>query len=110
MRVGCVSKKRYDQVGGSGCWRLVAANCWKSFVWAEGFLAAWEFHRSEVVEIVDAGDRLVAMLHLVGRGIGSGVEMDETDAHVFTIRAGRIVRWQNFDERADALAALGLQE
>lgn len=78
--------------------------------WAEGFLAAWEFHHSEVVEVVDAGDRVVAMLHLVGRGIGSGVEMDETDAHVFTIRAGRIVRWKNFNERADALAAVGLQE
>ena len=78
--------------------------------WAEGFLAAWEFHHSEVVEIVDAGDSVVAMLHLVGRGIGSGVEMDETDAHVFTIGAGRVVRWQNFNERADALAAVGLQE
>ncbi len=78
--------------------------------WADGFLAAWEFHNSEVVEIVDAGDSVVAMLHLVGRGIGSGVEMEETDAHVFTIRAGRIVRWQNFNERDDALAAVGLQE
>ena len=47
--------------------------------WAGGFLAAWEFHHSEVVEIVDAGDSVVAVLHLVGRGIGSGVEMDETD-------------------------------
>jgi hypothetical protein len=36
--------------------------------------------------------------------------MGETDAHVFTIRARRIVRWQNFNERADALAAVGLQE
>ena len=51
-------------------------------------MAAWEFHRSEVVEIVDAGDSVVAMLHLIGRGIDSGVEMDETDAHVFTIRDG----------------------
>ena len=78
--------------------------------WAEGFLAAWESHHSEVVEIVDAGDTVVAMLHLVGRGIGSGVEMGETDAHVFTIRAGMVVRWQNFNERADALAAVSLQE
>ena len=78
--------------------------------WAEGFLAAWEFHHSEVVEIVDAGDNVVAVLHLVGRGIGSGVEMDETDAHVFTIREGRVARWQNFNHRADALEAAGIQE
>ena len=78
--------------------------------WAEGFLAAWEFHHAEVAEIVHAGDRVVAMLHQVGRGAGSGVEIDETDANVFEIRAGRIVRWQKFNERADALAAVGLQE
>ena len=78
--------------------------------WAEGFLAAWEFHHSEVREIVEAGESVVAVLHLVGRGIGSGVEMDETNAHLFTIRQGRIVRWQNFNERADALQAAGLRE
>jgi ketosteroid isomerase-like protein len=78
--------------------------------WAEGFLAAWEFHHAEIVEVVDAEDRVVALLHLVGRGIGSGVEMDETDAHVFTIREGRIARWQNFAERAEALKAAGLRE
>jgi uncharacterized protein len=78
--------------------------------WAEGFLAAWEFHHVEVVELVDAKDSVVALLHLVGRGIGSGVEMDETDAHVFTIREGRIARWQNFAERAEALEAAGLRE
>jgi ketosteroid isomerase-like protein len=77
--------------------------------WAEGFLAAWDFHHSEVVEVVDAGDTVVAVLHLVGRGIGSGVEMDETDAHVFTIREGKIARWQNFNERGDALEAAGLK-
>ena len=78
--------------------------------WMEGFLAAWDSHHSEVVEIVEAGDTVVAMLHQRGRGTGSGVEMDETDAHVFEFRRGKIVRWQNFAERADALGAVGIQE
>jgi hypothetical protein len=43
-------------------------------------------------------------------GSGSGVDLDETDAHVFTIREGRIARWQNFNARADALKAAGLSE
>src|SRR3954451_25038821 len=51
--------------------------------WVDGFLAAWESHRAEVVEVMDAGDDVVAVLHMVGRGSGSGVELDETDAHVF---------------------------
>jgi uncharacterized protein len=76
--------------------------------WAEGFLAAWESHRAEVVEVVESGDKVVAVLHLVGRGIGSGIEMDETDAHVLAFRDGKITRWQNFNERSDALEAAGL--
>jgi ketosteroid isomerase-like protein len=78
--------------------------------WAEGFLAAWESHRAEVVEVIESGDKVVAVLHLVGRGIGSGIEMDETDAHVLAFRDGKITRWQNFNERSDALEAVGLRE
>ena len=78
--------------------------------WAEGFLAAWESHRAEVVEVVESGDKVVAVLHLVGRGIGSGIEMDETDAHVLNFRDGKITRWQNFTERSEALEAAGLSE
>jgi hypothetical protein len=38
------------------------------------------------------------------------VDLDETDAHVFTIREGRIARWQNFNARVEALEAAGLSE
>jgi ketosteroid isomerase-like protein len=76
--------------------------------WVRTFLSAWDTHHAEIVEIVEAADTVVAVLHQVGRGAGSGIEMDETDANVFAIRSGRIARWQNFDERGDALAAAGL--
>jgi ketosteroid isomerase-like protein len=78
--------------------------------WAEGFLAAWESHHAEVVEMIEAENMVVAMLHQVGRGSGSGIEMDETDAHVFTLRDGKITRWRNFSERSEALEAAGLRE
>src|SRR3954452_11452534 len=78
--------------------------------WVEGFLVAWESHRAEVVEVMDAGDDVVAVLHMMGRGSGSGVDLDETDAHLFTIREGRIARWQNFNARVEALEAAGLRE
>jgi ketosteroid isomerase-like protein len=64
----------------------------------------------EVVEVMDAGDDVVAVLHMVGRGSGSGVDLDATDAHVFTIREGRIARWQNFNARVEALEAAGPSE
>ncbi len=72
---------------------------------AEAFLAAWEFHHADVVEVVDTDDGVLAALHLVGRGAGSGIEVDQTDAHVFTIREGKIARWHNFNERAEAVEA-----
>ena len=78
--------------------------------WVEGFLAAWESHRAEVVEVMEAGIWIVSVLHIAGRGSGSGVDLDETDTHVFTIREGRIARWQNFNTRAEALEAAGLSE
>jgi ketosteroid isomerase-like protein len=78
--------------------------------WLGGFLVAWESHRAEVVEVMEAGDRIVAVLHMVGRGSGSGLDLDQTDAHVFTIREGRIARWQNFTARAEALEAAGLRQ
>ena len=78
--------------------------------WVEGFLAAWEFHRAEPVEIRDTDEGVFASLHLVGRGSGSAIEMDETDAHLFAIREGRIVRWRNFQTRAQALEAAGLSK
>ena len=78
--------------------------------WIEGFLGAWESHRVEVVEVVDGSRDVLAVLHMVGRGSGSGVDFDETDAHVFTIRDGRIARWQNFNRRAQAVEAAELSE
>jgi ketosteroid isomerase-like protein len=78
--------------------------------WVEGFLAAWDSHYAEVVETIEVGDSVLVMLHLVGRGVGSGIELDETDAHVFTFRGRRITRWRNFNERHEALEAAGFSE
>jgi ketosteroid isomerase-like protein len=78
--------------------------------WAEGFMSAWDTHHAQVVETHDLGDRIVVSLHLAGRGGGSGVEMEETDAHLFAIRNGKIVRWQNFPDCSQALEAAGPSE
>ncbi len=79
--------------------------------WAEGFLAAWESHHAEVVELIEADQSIVAILRLTGRGSGSGIEMvDETDAHVFTFSDGKVTHWRNFSDRSEALKAAGLSE
>jgi uncharacterized protein len=76
--------------------------------WVEGFLAAWDSHHAEIVETMEVGDSVLVMLHLVGRGVGSGIELDQTDAHLFTLRHGKITRWRNFSQRSEALEAAGL--
>ena len=78
--------------------------------WVEGFLAAWESHRAEIVELTGADEIVLAMLHLTGQGSQSGIEMDETDAHLFTFRDGRVASWRNFSQRSEALEVAGLSE
>jgi ketosteroid isomerase-like protein len=78
--------------------------------WVEGFLAAWEFHRAEVLEIRATDSGAFASVHFVGRGSGSNIEMDETDAHLFAFKERRVVRWRNFQAGEEALAAAGLSE
>jgi ketosteroid isomerase-like protein len=63
----------------------------------------------EPVEIVDAGERVIARLRWGGRGKGSGVEFEETEeTWVFTIRGGKIARVDEFATKQEALAAAGI--
>ena len=78
--------------------------------WMEGFLVAWEEHQVSVEEFLEEGESVVAVLHLQGRGRDSGLETDETDSHVFTFRASKIVSWRNYPAREEALEAVGRSE
>ena len=72
------------------------------------FDSAWEEHKSEPLEIraVDA-DRvlLVTVEHFKGR---DGIEVEAPFASIFTLRDGKIARWQAFWDKQKALEAAGL--
>jgi ketosteroid isomerase-like protein len=70
----------------------------------------WENLHPEPFEFVDSGDRVVVVGRMVGKGRGSGVEVGREFAGVWTIRDGRIVRWDICSDRAEALEAVGLSE
>jgi ketosteroid isomerase-like protein len=73
------------------------------------FDEAWEEHRSEVEEIRAVDDERVLVLsveHFRGR---DGIEITQPCANLFTLREGMVVRLQSFWERANALAAAGLE-
>ena len=77
-------------------------------------LAQWkaEWHDYELLQegVLDVGDRVVVTVRLSARGRGSGIEIDARFYDVFTLRGGKIVRMDQFAERAEALEAVGLSE
>jgi ketosteroid isomerase-like protein len=63
-----------------------------------------------IEEILDRGDRVVAVLRISGTGAGSGVPVSQQVAFVWTFEDEKIVRGKSFTSRADALEAAGLSE
>jgi ketosteroid isomerase-like protein len=70
----------------------------------------WDEFRTEPLEFLDAGDHVVVIGDWVGRGKGSGIEVRQPTAHLFTVDAGRIVRWELGHSDAGALEAAGMSE
>lgn len=74
---------------------------------SEEFASAWESERYEIGEIIEAGDRLVVPWtnNLRGR---DGIELQARGVWVGTVRDGAIVHVCLYQEREEALAAVGL--
>jgi ketosteroid isomerase-like protein len=73
--------------------------------WGE-FLSAWDRYSVETLELHDAGDQVVVVVHIVGWT--HGLEVDETRSSLLTVRDGRIVRVQAFADPEGAREAAGL--
>jgi ketosteroid isomerase-like protein len=60
-------------------------------------------------EFISSGEHVVVPItsHMTGRG---GIELEATTATVVTIRAGRMVRWTMYQDKAEALKAVGLED
>jgi ketosteroid isomerase-like protein len=78
--------------------------------WWRNWLAAWETTEFEY-ELVDAGDRVVALIDQRMRGLSTGIAVPLGKyAHVYTLRGGLIVHWKVYRSQSEALAAVGLLE
>ena len=79
--------------------------------WWRQYREPWERVWDEVEDLIDAGDQVVSVQTIHGRGRASGVAVDLAHvATVWTFREGKIVRVALFTTRADALEAVGLRE
>jgi ketosteroid isomerase-like protein len=66
--------------------------------------------RHELRRLFDGGDAVVAAVSFCTRGRGSGVELVQQEAHTWTFRDGRIVRFEWGRDLGAALKAVGLRE
>jgi len=78
--------------------------------WLEDWGAAWAEWSIEPEQLIDAGDSVVVFIRMKTTGRGSGLEVDRADAQVYKLREGRIVRLEYFNDRAEALKAVGLAD
>jgi ketosteroid isomerase-like protein len=62
----------------------------------------------EAREVIDAGDQVVVLATFTARGRSSGAQRQHEDGYVWTVRDGKAVSFQWFNDPAKALEAVGL--
>ena len=73
------------------------------------WLDAWEEFSLELEDVIEAGEEIVALQRLRGRGKESGVTVDSDVGVIFTCDHG-VIRRMVFCDRQEALEAAGLRE
>jgi SnoaL-like domain len=98
----CFGGTSIEGVSGSGLNGLRA-------VWLE-WLEPWESYRTEIEELIDAGDQTVVLVRDYGRRKSSDAEVSQRAAAVWTVRDGKVARAEFYADRSQALEAAGLTE
>jgi ketosteroid isomerase-like protein len=78
--------------------------------WLADWDAAWAEWSFELEELIDAGEHVVAVVRMRTKGLGSGVELDRQDAVVYRCRNDKILRVDYYNNKEQALEAVGLSE
>jgi ketosteroid isomerase-like protein len=76
----------------------------------QAWLEPWETYRIEIDELIDVGERVLAVCREFGRRKDSGFEVEQPAYHVWTLKGGRAVRFDASYKRSYALDAVGLSE
>jgi uncharacterized protein len=73
------------------------------------FLEALADWTTTVDEWIDGGNEVIAVLRIAGRGRKSGAPFERREAHVWTVRGGKLSRLRVYRTRTEALEAAGLE-
>jgi len=76
----------------------------------ERWLENFDEYGFEIERISDHGDRVLVVAVEHGRGSASAAEVSAHIYLVFTFRAGKVLRYQEFYDEEQALEAVGLSE
>jgi len=75
------------------------------------WLAVWDDYEMQLDDVFAAPDgRVVSLIHHRGKGQTSGLGLDMEMAQIATVCDGKITRLDNYDDRAQALEAVGHAE
>lgn len=73
-----------------------------------GLYEAIEVSQMDVERLSETGEKVVAVLRVLGRGRVSGAPVEYRTGHVFTFARGKLVRFEWFFDPVEALEAVGL--
>jgi ketosteroid isomerase-like protein len=70
------------------------------------YWGTWDDYSVEAEELLEAGPSVVVILRESGCGKESGAPFEQTHPQLWTFRGDRIIRWDSFQTRAEALEAV----
>ena len=69
---------------------------------------AWEGFSERDAQLIDAGEKVVSVHTISGRGRSSGIEVESGGGLIWTLRDGCVQSVEVFSDRSEALAVAGL--
>jgi ketosteroid isomerase-like protein len=71
----------------------------------EKVFEAWEYWRADIERLEPVGEHVVAVVRYTARGRGSGLEVEGRESALWTLRDGKVTRYEWFHGADDARAA-----
>ena len=73
------------------------------------WLTPWATYRAEIEDVIDLGDQVLVLGRSFGRLEGGTNEVVIVYAELWTVRDGKIIRYEGYPDRSEALKAVGLE-
>lgn len=73
--------------------------------WVVEWRQEWTDYELSLERITDFGDKVLTVEHNTATGKRSGVRLERRTFSVWTLRDGKVVRWEGFTTQAEAEAA-----